>query len=483
MFKVQIYAFLKIMKENKLVSLLKVFSPKQFKQLNEFAISPFFNKNGAIIRFVQYLSTLAPEWEEEKLDEEEISVHIFPNEPFDRMKVMRLRSETFQMVEKFIVHSEVATAENRYNVILLDFYTQHYLDKHYFQTLKSLQQEQETQTNKNADYYYQSFLLAQSLSGYLTYKHIRNNDGNIQTPNDNLDIFYLSRKLENYCQMLNHSAVVAVEFQYSLWDEILNYIEKNDVIRNIPAIKMHYDILNMLRFPQELTYFETGFATLNQSASIFPTRELQNFYNYFLNYCTAKMNQGVQGFDEKLFHLYQVLIEKEFIYDWSGNISAAVFRNVVVLALRLNKIEWAQHFIESYQDKLQEVSRENVYKYSLALLKFTQKSYWEVLGLLHSIENYIDSFFDFSARRLLIQTYYELNEIELVYVNINSFRVFIHRNKTVSEKHKTSNRNFVNLLSKILEVDKQNAAACQKLKQKICATQTLAERNWLVEKI
>jgi hypothetical protein len=471
------------MKENKLTSLLKVFSPKQFKQLNEFVISPFFNKNGAIVRFVQYLSTLMPEWEEEKLSEEVISAHIFPNEPFDRMKVMRLRSETFQIVEKYIVHAQVEQEENRYNVVLLDFYTQHYLDKHYFQTLKSLQQEQEAQVLQNADYYYQNFLLAQSLSGYLTYKHIRNNDGNIQTPNDNLDVFYLSRKLENYCQMLNHSAVVAVEFQYSLWDEILNYIDKNEHIRNIPAIKMHYDILNMLRFPQDISYFEVGFETLNKSAHFFPIRELKNFYNYFVNYCTAKMNQGLPGFMEKVFHLSQILIEKEFIYDWAGNVSVVFFRNTVVIALRLHKIEWAQHFIETYKDKLQEGSRENVYKYCLALLKFTQKSYWEVLGLLHSIENYIDSYFDFSSRRLLIQTYYELNETELVYVNINSFRVFIHRNKTVSEKHKVSNRNFVNLLSKILEVDNKNAAACQKLRQKIATTQILAERNWLVEKI
>lgn len=471
------------MKENKLTSLLKVFSPKQFKQLNEFIISPFFNKNGAIIRFVQYLSTLAPDWEEAKLEEEEISACVFPDEPFDKMRVMRLRSETFQIVEKFIVHSEIATQESRYNVVLLDFYTQHYLDKHYFQTLKSLQQEQEMETHQNADFYYQNFLLAQSLSGYLTYKHIRNNDGNIQTPNDNLDVFYLSRKLENYCQMLNHSAVVAVEFQYSLWDEILNYIAKNEHIRNIPAIKMHYNILNMLRFPQDIEYFETGFATLNESANIFPVRELKNFYNYFVNYCTAKMNQGVQGFGEKLFYLSQILIEKEFIYDWSGCISVVFFRNTVALALRLDKIEWAQEFIETYHHKLQEGSRENVYKYCLALLKFNQKHYKEVLALLHSIENYVDIYFDFSSRRLLIQTYYELNEIELVYVNINSFRVFIHRNKTVSEKHKTSNRNFVNLLSKILELDKNNAAACQKLRQKIAATQTLAERNWLMEKV
>lgn len=82
-----------------------------------------------------------------------------------------------------------------------------------------------------------------------------------------------------------------------------------------------------------------------------------------------------------------------------------------------------------------------------------------------------------------MQTYFETHDWEVLADGINSFRVFLTRNKTISESHKKSNQNFATVLSKIINLPPNNEMKTQELLQQIQEFSPLAEKDWLIEKM
>lgn len=74
-----------------------------------------------------------------------------------------------------------------------------------------------------------------------------------------------------------------------------------------------------------------------------------------------------------------------------------------------------------------------------------------------------------------------MQEYELALSTVNTFRVFVHRENAIHETHKITNRNFANLLTKLIQADKP--AKIVKLKTELAETPNVADRKWLIEKI
>ena len=68
------------MHNSKAIEVLKSFSAKQLRRLEEFVASPYFNTNGEIIAFLQYLKQFAPRFVNKKLERKTVWKNIFPKQ-------------------------------------------------------------------------------------------------------------------------------------------------------------------------------------------------------------------------------------------------------------------------------------------------------------------------------------------------------------------------------------------------------------------
>jgi hypothetical protein len=66
---------------------------------------------------------------------------------------------------------------------------------------------------------------------------------------------------------------------------------------------------------------------------------------------------------------------------------------------------------------------------------------------------------------------------------INSFRLFLRRNKYVSEYRQKANKNFLKYLRKLLNIPEGEADKLEALKQEINETKPIDHLGWLQEKI
>lgn len=154
-----------------------------------------------------------------------------------------------------------------------------------------------------------------------------------------------------------------------------------------------------------------------------------------------------------------------------------------VASIITGNAEEAKEFVDARKNEILPVeSRADAYNYSMARYHFYKLNFENVLKLLQQV-NYFSVFYKIDSKKLLIQTFYEMNEMDSLDSAMNAFRVFIHRTAEVSELHKKNNRNFINLLYQLLPLRSGNAPKLDKLKTVVKNTEGLAEREWLLQKI
>ena len=160
----------------------------------------------------------------------------------------------------------------------------------------------------------------------------------------------------------------------NLVNEVLDVVE-NYNYRKEKYINMYYLILKSVMEPEVVhNYYELKDLLLNHTHD-FTENERNDLLISTTNYCSQKINNGYTEFNVELFNLYDAAISSNILL-FKGEITSWTFTNLVVLALRLNKLEWAENFVQSY-NKYVFRQWSNTYYYNLALIGF-EKSDVEV---------------------------------------------------------------------------------------------------------
>lgn len=470
------------MAEIKLLSVLNKLDKKERKRLRAFIQSPYFGLREEAVRLLEILLQKKDEWEEKEWTDEDLFALLYPNQVYDKAKIHRARSFAFDVLEQFIIFESMQSQVIPQRFCLLEFYTERDFPKLYEGEEKTLRQLLGKEKKMSSDLQNWQLLLEYRNAIFQTKYTTREQISSLELWNEKVECFYVSKKLEYFSTLLNNKLIFNTQKTPHLLSEILSRVENEAFLQKVPVINVYYHSIQMLLHPEEYAYFSRFMQIMETESAHFMRVEVQNFYKYAINYCIRQINYGKKQFEIGLFEIYKALITNELILMESGNITTSSFKNVVASALKVNEIEWAKAFVEQYKNFLQAEEREDVSNYCLATLKFQQKEYKIVCRLLINIKP-ADVFFDLSARRLLMKTYYEMEEMELLNDGINRFRVFLTRNKLISEKHKKSNQNFAILISKLLNLPIQAQNKALDLSKTLAELNPIVEKNWLSAKI
>jgi len=296
-----------------------------------------------------------------------------------------------------------------------------------------------------------------------------------------LDAFYLAQKLRYYCHWLNYRKVLRLEgkMEVPLMKELLQYIEANKA-NQVPVVAIYHQIILTLLDDNKEQYYQELKRLLEVHSHLFSAEEAWEMYGYALNYCIRKINSGAKYLAE-LFDLYQVTLNKAVILN-NGELDHQHFKNMIAIALRLKQFDWVMNFIEVYQNKLPEKVRENAYTYNMARVYFSKREWGKVIDLLQQVE-YDDVFYKLDSKALLLKTYYESGEWLVLDSLIDSFQILLRRNKEISKQHRSNYLNLVKFVKKINDLRPNDTAKIKTLKEKIEATNQVADKGWLLEKL
>lgn len=467
------------MQKSKLVDLLKTLSKSDLTALRQ------LNKpkeNSKPNRALKLLDLIAPNLQRPTRlpTKEEAYKKIFPGTRFSEKKLSYVMTDLLHRTEQFIITQEVFSEELRNRLRLLRYYDSARLEKHYEEVMRETEKVLTGYPFDDASKYFNQFLLNEITNHHFDRLKERRHDDSLQKAIDNLDIYYLIIKLKHSCEIVNRQRFSSSTYDLRFINEILQYLEANPH-EQVPAIACYYHIYRMLTEPENETWFAEVKKLLDKHSSQFPDNEAKDMYDYALNYCIIRINEGKQAFLREVFLLYQALLEKELLFI-EKTLSPWSFKNIVVVALRLKEYKWAEGFIETYKNRISPEFRANAYAYNRAYVHFHRRQYEQALLMLQSVE-FTDIYYSLDTRSLTLKIYFELNEVEALRSHISAFRQFLNRNKLVSESMRSVYLNQIRFIQRILRLKPRDAEARTKLRSDLEATAQIADKSWVEEKV
>lgn len=464
----------------KFIEFMRHLDVKSFKRLGEFMESSFFPKSKEVQQLFLYVKDEYPIFQGDKLKREVVFQHIFPNKTYNATRFNSLCFEGLECLEKFYLHLKMDYEATSSYYSLFDYYYKHDLNAHSESLVKYLMQIQEKNHLRNNDYWYNEWMLKSFLAhkeglGYESAHHYRNK------MIEGFDIYLLTQKMDYLCAGANIQNVFNRNISAELDTAIITYIKESKIYESYPHLKMYYWIYLLLTNQGEEELFQKFLSFFPECYKFLDKVNLNVIFIYLQNYCLKQIRALNNTTHElQLFQVYQHQIKAGAFLDQKGNTNPTQFRNIVVLSARLKEYEWAYSFIDEYAQFLPINMKEDIENYCIALLRFGEKQYNETLRLLNKCKP-TDIFLNLSSRRLLIQTYYEMQEIENAVAALNTLKVFVHRDDIVSEAHKETNKNFVNFLSQIIRYEEIKKLS--KVQMALMESPRTADQKWLLEKL
>lgn len=515
------------MLNTQLVTLLKSFSANELAQLRLFLQSPFFNTLkdmplllDFIIHLIEQEKQKTPvntenettkqklqrqEAEQQAAEQHYIDAYNYLNpqkaKGIPKVVITKKNAELLKLAEQFIEHHQLKKeiSERKYAAnILLEHCIVHELKDKFKNEYKKVEAERAKNATKNAHYHFKSFELAEMLGAYNSRFEDKSVGDELKLTliNEELDTFYLAKKLEYLCQCRNRMRTVNFKYQVSLEKELLNYLPQSPYLQKT-VVKIWYDTLLLLIDPTNQVLHTQLKDSIVDAANCLAASEKNTIFAVLINTVGQAYSMGVYSPMEryrKHFDVYELQLEYPETLYIDGNLNLKVFRNIGIVAMRLNELDWAAEFISQHKDKILSgnPNSKDTYYLLLAELELAKKEYQKAEDFLLKIKGK-NVGLKVDERRLSLKVYYELNGY-LFDVTVTNFTKFLKVSADIIEdSYRIQNQhciNFAKTLSRIKneeirygETTKYPMAFLNDLEVEIKNEPMVSDPFWLLEKL
>lgn len=456
--------------QTKLDQLLSSLEPQELRELRRFLQSSFLNPRPEVVPLFDFLTETPREGPFP--DREAIAAALYPGEEVPDLKVRRLMSYLTKGIEKYLAWVEFESTPLAMDLQLLKAYRRKRLSKGFHSVSNRIEKHLREQALGDENYHFNQFSLHQE-----RYNFSANRTGKEAPKIDEilaeLDNFYIVNKLKQACNALSHQRLFKYEYDIALLDALLEHIQKAELQR-IPAIGIYYQSYMTLASEDERHFFSLR-KQMDTYIHLFDEEDRRSIFMLAINYCIRQLNKGRANFLREVFELYQKALEGEILLE-NGQLSHLTYKNIVSAALKLEEFEWTGWFLEQYRKQLAEKIRDHSYAFNKAKLFFARGAFREALRLLLPI-GFEDLFTQLDARVLIIKCYFELQELDAVEYQLDSFRHLLRRKKLLTY-HREHYLSFVDF-TRALVRNKENPG----LGASILKREVLAEKDWLLRQL
>ena len=471
----------------KLLMLLQNFSKSEFRGFHKFLESSFHNENQDLVKLFKIIE---PQLQKSKISNKENSQlrkkiiwkKIKGDKPFLDEQLRRICSDLTKKAYQFLAYNEFKKNPMDELIYLLPTINTPSLNKHFVRLTRQADFIQKKSTLKNANYHFSKF--------NIEYQRYRNQEinttklpdfANLEKADYHLDAFYIFNKLKNYCDFLAYRNITATNPNIHLFPSFLENLKSSPYI-NEPCIKSYFYIVSMLLHPENETFFQNTKKVLEKNYQSFTIQELNTIYIYLKNYCIdTKINNGKSEYFQELFDIFKTLLEKEINFV-DGMLDPRDYKNIITVGLHIKEFDWTENFIQNYTTRLPDESQDNDLNYNLAKIYFHKGEYEKVIEQLREVE-YKNLSYALGGKLMLLKTYYELDEFEPLGSLLDSYSIYLRRNKLITRKFKQQYLNVLRFTRKLSSLAPYDKPGIQKLKTQINNCKALAAKKWLLEKV
>lgn len=461
------------MKNLIVAEILTTFSRDELNALRKFLESPIFNARQDVLRLFEIMAAAHPAPVEQS--RQVVFRQVFGSGSFDARQFNLTASYLLKLTEKFLALRQWESDQHGRDLDLMQALAhrkQHkLLDRHN----RAIAKRMDAQRQRDADWQRAQYQRqAVSLAGLL--QQGRGRDFDFQELARAHEQAFVIEKLRYGCMLSSHQAVEKKEYDQGLLPLLLQYLDGHTYLEN-PVVAAWYHGYFAQKDPQATRHFTRMKNILAAHGRLFSDEELHNLYLMAVNFCILRINSGDNDFLNELFDLYQTGLSQGIFLE-NGLISRFSYNNIVNIALKTQRLEWAFGFLERYRPVLEASFRDATYHFNLARCHYENGDFSAALISLTRIE-YDDVLQNMMAKTLQAKIYYQTLEFQALESLLDSMLVYLQRKKMLGY-HKENFSNMARFLRRILAIKPGDKGEKAKLAAEIAECKKLVEKGWLL---
>lgn len=478
--------FLSHMHNSKLLVVLSVFEKDELQRLVDFTRSPYFNNSYNSERYLSLLEYLIaqPSLTEKTtgLTKEKAYPAVFPNEAYKKGKLEKVMSGLLSLIFEFIAvdyPSDYLLKELR----IASFFRKREKGKLFWSFTQKARKTLEKK-KKDLKYFQEKLELEEEIETFYEVHNTRSDELNITTTLENLDIFFILKRLIYTVSFLaqNRHIKLDVTPAVKLIDLIEPLILEEEYFQ-VPTLQVYLKAYQVLKFRDKVRnpYYKEFKDALEKHKEHFPPMELKSLQTILRIIATAQYNYVEKSEIKELFQLFRDHLNKGYLY-YDGKIYPSTLNTITIIGSRCNEFNWVENFLIKHRKKITgSQNTEEVYRLNTAYFHFYKEEYDEALNYLD--ETYQDLYYKIFAKKLEIMIYF-MTDSPLLESRMEAFKILVFRHsksKMPGDKADIFNR-FIDILRQIIHPKTfKNAKRLSKILEKVKVNTQITEREWLMD--
>lgn len=462
------------MENSLLIKLFASFTRRDYRKIRIFLCSPYFNQRKDVVLLFDVLA----QSNTTTIDPQKAFNQIYPKEIFNIKKWRHLMSFLLQLLKKYLAIEHLQADGLQMQIALCQEAKERNMTFLMEKELKVLAKSLSVSDKRHARFHYQNYLMYAEQYDVSSRKS-RTGKLPLQQWADELSVFYMSEILRIGCNMLIQKRMNNRAYSLPLIEKVISIVEKN-IDAQPPALLIYYHSYCSLEDTTKEEHYFALKQLIKEQLNRFPIEEMKGIIKLAINFCIKNLNSGRRSYIREAFDLYQYGLDNDIFLE-KGFLSGFDYKNIMRLAIGLQEYEWAYQFLNEYKNYLPPNQRENTFQYNQAFLLFQQQRYQEAMPLLQQID-IKDVFNNMDARRMLLRIYFELEEFDALDSLLDSFKVFIHRQKDIGY-HKQNYNNLIRIMKRMLRSNLDDQAIKTKIRHSVQQTEQVAEKEWLLKQL
>lgn len=473
------------MKKTKLVQMMVTLSSSELREFSKYMEGTSYRKSSAVFLLFNYLKKLHPEFPEKKIERSYVQKMLNKKDKGAGNRLADLNTFLSGELENYLIEKKLRERKMNRELIFLDVLRERGLDKMFFNRVKYIEKNWENFTGQGIEDMHMQYLLSLECLSHPNFTDPRASK-NIEIL-ERLDNYFLAAKfytvsnLFSCLPVFNEKGMTIEDCaeQQFLLPHIRETLKKGDLDNRPEQVKVGSCVLE--GYLGDTEDFQELKEYILSNAALFNDSEQFDQISFLERVCIRNYQDGKPEFLRELFLLQKRRVESGMVVK-GGFISSNFYKYVVLISCALDEIEWASDFVENHQNHLKDEKKESVYAYCKATISFHQGQFDKSIDLLNTVK-FVDVAYAEQARALMLQCYYELDDVDLFSNLARSFTAFLERTDSLSEAYISSSKNFIYYAKKLMIAKDHPEPQLVEIRQKLESEKMVNTKKWLLEKM
>lgn len=490
-----------IMKNSRIVEILKSFSPAEIKEFRKFLKSSFFGCKEYVLNYFNELIKQYPEFDEKKTNRRVVYEKIYKDKNYNDGLIRKMNSELCGFAEEYIMYGEFRNNEAYRNQSLLSGLKNKKLND-LFELRSSKMHERLAKEKMGSQTFFNKYLIDNEIHSY----HLTVKSKHLSEHLESGLISHIIIFIEHLLHFIRYSNSFGHE--YKIKSDILNKLLNNSDLEKfkesliksliLPEIKgigaeedkklFNYLRLIFLKYlisenkDDEESYVKFR-DLLFENKDELTDHTVINSFAAISQFITRHNSESETNYLQDAFSMNDIILKDKLFLEHSEFLQITFCAYYISNCLKLNRIDSVSDFLKNFSVYFHSDYKEDMIKYCKAIIIFSEGKYEKSLEFI-SKASFDRPALQASVKILKIKSCYELNFADLFYSELSALKRFYTSETFLTDAAKLSIKNFTNIISKIARLkEMKDKNELFLLEKKLEKENFIREKKWLTEKV